>query len=62
MLPFVFEWAWGAGRLVFMGLFYMVLGAISLGMLYAFVMTYLKMTGRDELYDRLWIRFPFILW
>jgi hypothetical protein len=62
MLPFVFEWSWSAGRIVFMGLLYMVLGAISLGMLYAFVMTYLKITGRDRLYERLWIRFPFTLW
>jgi hypothetical protein len=62
MLPFVFEWSWGAGRLVFMGLLYMVLGAISLGIGYALVMTYLKLTGRDRLYERLWIRFPFTLW
>ena len=64
MFPFVFEWAWAwdAGRIVFMGLLYMVLGAISLGMLYAFAMTWLKLTGRDRLYERLWLRFPFTLW
>ncbi len=64
MFPFVFEWswAWDPGRIVFMGLLYMVLGAISLGLLYAFVMTWLKLTGRDRLYERLWLRFPFTLW
>jgi hypothetical protein len=64
MLPFVFEWSWqcDAGRIVFMGLLYMVLGAMSLGVLYAFVMTWLKLTGREKLYERLWLRFPFTLW
>jgi hypothetical protein len=62
MFPFCFEWAWNAGRLVFMGLLYCVLGAISLGLLYAFVMTWLKVTGRDILFQRLWIRFPITLW
>jgi hypothetical protein len=64
MFPFVFEWswAWDAGRIVFMGLLYMVLGAMGLGLLYAFVMTWLKLTGREELYERLWLRFPFTLW
>jgi len=62
MLPFVFEWSWDVGRIVFMVLLYMVLGAISLGMLYAFVMTWLKVTGRDRLYERLWVRFPLTLW
>jgi len=62
MFPFVFEWTWDAGRIVFMGLLYMVLGAISLGLLYAFVMTWLKLTGREKLYERLWLRFPFTLW
>ncbi len=61
MFPFVFEWTWDAGRLIFMGLLYMVLGAISLGVLYAFVMTWLKLTGREKLYERLWLRFPFTL-
>jgi len=62
MFPFVFEWTWDAGRLIFMGLLYMVLGAISLGVLYAFVMTWLKLTGHEKLYERLWLRFPFTLW
>ena len=62
MFPFVFEWTWDAGRLIFMGLLYLVLGAISLGVLYAFVMTWLKLTGRENLYERLWLRFPFTLW
>jgi hypothetical protein len=62
MFPFVFEWGWDAGRLIFMGLLYAVLGAIGLGLLYAFVMTWLKLTGREKLYERLWLRFPFTLW
>jgi hypothetical protein len=62
MFPFIFEWTWDAGRLIFMGLLYMVLGAISLGLLYAFVMTWLKLTGRERLYERLLLRFPFTLW
>ena len=62
MFPFVFEWTWDAGRIIFMGLLYMVLGAISLGVLYAFVMTWLKLTGHEKLYERLWLRFPFTLW
>jgi hypothetical protein len=28
MAPFVFEWEWDAGHLIFMGLLYMVLGAV----------------------------------
>ena len=48
MFPFCFEWAWDAGRLIFMGLLYMVLGAISLGLLYAFVMTWLRLRDQDR--------------
>jgi len=62
MFPFCFEWAWDLGHLIFMGLLYGVLGAISLGLLYAFVMTWLKVTGREKLFERLWVRFPITLW
>ena len=62
MVPFVFEWGWDAGRLIFMGLLYLVLGAIGFGVLYAFVMTWLKLGGREKLYERLLLRFPFTLW
>ena len=62
MFPFCFEWAWDIGHLIFMGLLYGVLGAISLGLFYAFVMTWLKITGRKELFQRLLIRFPITLW
>ncbi|MBW2004898.1 MAG: hypothetical protein JRI72_09870 [Deltaproteobacteria bacterium] len=62
MFPFCFEWAWDVGHLIFMGLLYSALGAISLGLLYAFVMTWLKVTGREKLFERLWIRFPITLW
>jgi hypothetical protein len=62
MFPFVFEWTWGADRIIFMGLLYLVLGAIGIGLLYALTMTWLKLTGRDRLFERLWVRFPFTLW
>lgn len=48
MFPFCFEWAWEADRLIFMGLLYMVLGTISLGLLYAFVMTWLRLRDQDR--------------
>lgn len=48
MFPFVFEWGWDAGRLIFMGLLYMVLGAIFLGLLYAFVKTWLEMRDSND--------------
>ncbi len=48
MFPFCFEWHWEAGRLIFMGLLYLVLAAISVGLLYAFVMTWLKLRGQDR--------------
>jgi|GEM_PF-828977 len=47
MFPFCFEWAWDIGHLIFMGLLYGVLGAISLGLFYAFVMTWLKDYGTE---------------
>jgi hypothetical protein len=62
MFPFVLEWRWDAAHVIFMGLLYLVLGAMGLGLLYAFVMTWLKLTGREKLYERLWLRFPFTLW
>jgi len=62
MFPFCFEWEWDFGHLIFMGLLYGVLGAIFLGLLYVFVMTWLKVTGREKLFERLWIRFPITLW
>lgn len=48
MLPFVFEWGWEAGRLIFMGLLYLVLGAIGLGLLYAFAKTWLEMRNSND--------------
>ena len=46
MVPFVFEWECDAGHLIFMGLLYMVLGAISLGMIYAFFKTWLDLKDK----------------
>jgi hypothetical protein len=46
MVPFVFEWEWEIGRLIFMGLLYMVLGAISLGLLYALVKTWVDLKDK----------------
>jgi hypothetical protein len=48
MLPFCFEWTWTFDRLIFMGLLYTVLGAVSLGLLYAFVKTWLKLRDQDK--------------
>jgi hypothetical protein len=48
MFPFCFEWTWTADRLIFMGLLYMALGTISLGLLYAFVKTWLKLRDQDK--------------
>ena len=40
MLPIVFEWHWGdISRLIFMGMLYMALGVVSLGLVTAFLMT-----------------------
>jgi len=43
MLPIVFEWHWDAGRLIFMGLLYLVLSVIGLGLTVAFVKTLLNL-------------------
>jgi hypothetical protein len=49
MLPFAFEWSWQFDRLIFMGLLYLVLGAVSLGLFYAFIKTWLDMRHlRDQ--------------
>ena len=48
MLPFVFEGGWEAGRLIFMGLLYLVLGAIGLGLFYAFAKTWLEMRNSND--------------
>ena len=39
MLPFVFEWHWDAGRLLFMGILYMILGIIGLGLNFVLLKT-----------------------
>ena len=46
MVPFVFEWEWDAGYLIFMGLLYMVIGAISLGMMCAVIKTWLDLKDK----------------
>ncbi|UCH00381.1 MAG: hypothetical protein JSU78_08195 [Deltaproteobacteria bacterium] len=43
MFPFVFEWTWDAGYLIFMGLLYLVLGVIAFGLIYALVKTWLQL-------------------
>ena len=48
MFPFVFEWSWDIGRLAFMGLLYMVLGAISLGLIYAFIKTWIDLKAKKK--------------
>lgn len=39
MLPFVFEWHWDVGHIVFMGLFYLALTVLVVGLKYCFVAT-----------------------
>ena len=48
MFPFCFEWAWHADRLIFMGLLYLVLAAISFGLIYAFIKTWLGMRDSND--------------
>ena len=43
MLPIVFEWHWEIGRLIFMGLFYLALGAIGLGVAFGLVKTFIDL-------------------
>ena len=43
MLPFLFEWHWDIGHLIFFGAFYGVLTAIGLGLGYAFIKTFIQM-------------------
>ncbi|MDY6851214.1 MAG: hypothetical protein SV487_03935 [Thermodesulfobacteriota bacterium] len=39
MLPFIFEWHWIPDRLVFMGLFYLALALLGVGLTIAFLKT-----------------------
>ncbi|MBW1713764.1 MAG: hypothetical protein JRJ59_11510 [Deltaproteobacteria bacterium] len=49
MLPFVWEWHWDLGRIIFMGLFYLCLSAIGLGLLIVAGKTLLDiLTGTDH--------------
>ncbi len=48
MFPFVFEWAWDAGHLIFMGLLYLVLAVIALGLIYALIKTWLQLRALDK--------------
>ena len=47
MFPFCFEWAWDAAHLIFMGLLYLVLGAIAFGLTYAAIKTWVKLRTSD---------------
>lgn len=50
MLPIVFEWHWEIGRLIFMGITYVVLGVIASGLIVAFSRT-LKNLKESEASD-----------
>jgi hypothetical protein len=43
MFPFIFEWHWTIDRLIFMGLLYLVLTIVGLGLLTALLMTFTNM-------------------
>jgi hypothetical protein len=45
MLPFIFEWDWSTGRLIFMGFLYFALTVVGLGLLTAFFMTVKSLRG-----------------
>ncbi|MEW6266223.1 MAG: hypothetical protein AB1641_24380 [Thermodesulfobacteriota bacterium] len=45
MFPSIFEWDWSLGRLIFMGLLYLVLAAIGLGLTVALVKTMISLKG-----------------
>ena len=51
MLPFVFEWRWDIGHGVFMGLFYLALTIISLGVVGALAMTFYDVYSGKEMHD-----------
>lgn len=52
MLPFIFEWQWDVGHFLFMGLFYLALGVISMGLATAFVSTLMDLAvGRVYTHD-----------
>ena len=49
MVPFVYEWHWDIGHIVFMGLFYTALGIVVMGLMYCIAMTFKDMfTGNLE--------------
>lgn len=45
MFPFVFEWQWNAGHLLFLGLFFLALGIIGFGLTIALAKTVLQLFG-----------------
>ena len=48
MLPFIFDWHWTIGRIVFMGLFYAALGAVSLAVGFSVFKTIIDMMNPDN--------------
>ena len=40
MLPIVFEWHWDIGHFIFMGLFYLALTVVGLGLMATLAMTF----------------------
>ena len=48
MFPFIFEWDWDLGHWIFMGLFYMVLVVIGVGIHWVAIKTVFEfITGKD---------------
>lgn len=48
MLPIVFDWDWSVTRIIFMGLLYLVLAAIGLGLGLAFLQTVMDILAGKE--------------
>jgi hypothetical protein len=51
MLPFVFEWRWDIGHGVFMGLFFLALTVIALGVVGALAMTFYDLYSGKEVHE-----------
>jgi len=48
MTPFSFEWQWNAGYFIFMGLLYLALTIIGMGLLFAFLRSWLDVTKEEQ--------------
>ncbi len=45
MLPFIFEWQWNAGHIIFFGFLYLALAIIGAGVTFAILKTAVQLLG-----------------